>query len=93
MPTDQITKSEAVPIVVWEVPCGNKEHAGIVSLVTFISAIASASLIVVTSIRHSYLTSTSAAKQSEFMTFVYFYLILILFCYQIILWNDPFSSK
>lgn len=64
MPTDQITKSEAVPIVVWEVPCGNKEHAGIVSLVTFISAIASASLIVVTSIRHSYLTSTSAAKQS-----------------------------
>lgn len=64
MATDQITKSEAVPIVVWEVPCGNKEHAGIVSLVTFISAIASASLIVVTSIRHSYLTSTSAAKQS-----------------------------
>lgn len=61
MPTDQITNSA---IVVWEVPCGNKEHAGIVSLVTFISAIASASLIVVTSIRHSYLTSTSAAKQS-----------------------------
>lgn len=41
---------------VWEVPCGNKEHQGIVSVVTFTSAIISASLIVFTSISHSTLT-------------------------------------
>lgn len=58
MPTGQITKFDAVPSVVWEVPCGNKEHAGMVSLVTFVSAIVSASVIVLTSIRHSYLTTS-----------------------------------
>ncbi|KAL2518329.1 hypothetical protein Adt_14576 [Abeliophyllum distichum] len=39
--------------VVWEVPCGIEEHAGIVSAVTFLSAIVSALLIVSTSIYHS----------------------------------------
>lgn len=36
---------------VWEVPCGNREHTEVVSAFTFISAVVSALLIVVASIR------------------------------------------
>ncbi|KAL6986240.1 hypothetical protein U1Q18_019607 [Sarracenia purpurea var. burkii] len=36
--------------IVWEIPCGIKEHSGFVSVVTFISAVVSALLIVLTSI-------------------------------------------
>ncbi|XP_059644486.1 uncharacterized protein LOC132286232 [Cornus florida] len=39
--------------VVWKVPCGNKEHARAVSTVTFLSAVVSALLIVLTSIYKS----------------------------------------
>lgn len=46
---------KASPII-WEVPCGIKEHAGVVSAVTFLSAIVSALLIVKTSIYHSHNT-------------------------------------
>ena len=35
---------------VWEIPCGIEEHSGVVSAVTFISAVLSAFLIVLTSI-------------------------------------------
>ena len=34
--------------VVWEIPCGIEEHSGVVSVVTFISAVLSAFLIVLT---------------------------------------------
>ncbi|KAJ8544068.1 hypothetical protein K7X08_025686 [Anisodus acutangulus] len=36
---------------VWEVPCGNREHTEIVSALTFISAVVSALLIIVASLR------------------------------------------
>nr|GMD43448.1 phosphatidylinositol-glycan biosynthesis class X protein [Ipomoea batatas] len=39
--------------VVWEIPCGDKEHAGIVSAITFMSAILSALLIILVSIYYS----------------------------------------
>lgn len=39
--------------VVWEVPCGKREHAKVVSFLTFVSASLSALLIVLTSIYYS----------------------------------------
>nr|GMD55834.1 phosphatidylinositol-glycan biosynthesis class X protein-like [Ipomoea batatas] len=39
--------------VLWEIPCGDKEHAGIVSAITFMSAILSALLIILISIYYS----------------------------------------
>ncbi|KAI7995489.1 Phosphatidylinositol-glycan biosynthesis class X protein [Camellia lanceoleosa] len=49
--TGSNSKSQAV--VVWEIPCGIKERSGVVSVVTFISAIVSAILIVLASIYYS----------------------------------------
>ncbi|XP_028067560.1 uncharacterized protein LOC114270302 [Camellia sinensis] len=49
--TGSNSKSQA--LVVWEIPCAIKEHSGVVSVVTFISAIVSAILIVVASIYYS----------------------------------------
>lgn len=58
MPTNHIPDKKANPI--WEIPCGNKEHAGVVSAITFGFAIATALLIVWTSI--SYSSSESSHK-------------------------------
>ncbi|MCE3216823.1 hypothetical protein HAX54_008289 [Datura stramonium] len=49
---------------VWEVPCGNREHTEVVSAFTFISAVTSALLIIVASIRYSDNTASNALKQS-----------------------------
>lgn len=61
--TDQGVKDEDGNIV-WEVPCGNKEHEKIVSFVTFISAILSALLIVWTSVSSPNVAFTVDLKQS-----------------------------
>lgn len=63
VPTDQGLKYEDGNIV-WEVPCGNKDHAKIVSFVTFISAILSALLIVWTSLSSSTIAFAVDLKQS-----------------------------
>lgn len=52
VPADNDIKLESIPVA-WEVPCGSKEHTNTVSIVTFISAVVSALLIVLTSVRHS----------------------------------------
>lgn len=49
---------------VWEVPCGNREHTAIVSAFTFISAVVSALLIIVASVRYSDNTASTVLKQS-----------------------------
>ncbi|KAK2976388.1 hypothetical protein RJ640_017804 [Escallonia rubra] len=49
--------------VVWDVPCGIKEHTGIVSVVTFFSAIVSALLIVFTAFHYSDTTGCNNLKQ------------------------------
>ncbi|KAK4368783.1 hypothetical protein RND71_012575 [Anisodus tanguticus] len=49
---------------VWEVPCGNREHTKVVSAFTFISAVVSALLIIVASIRYSDNTASNVLKQS-----------------------------
>ncbi|CAA2953736.1 phosphatidylinositol-glycan biosynthesis class X -like [Olea europaea subsp. europaea] len=51
MLTDDSVNYESNPVV-WEVPCGIKEHAGVVFAVTFLIAIVTALLIVLTSIYH-----------------------------------------
>ncbi|CAK9170043.1 unnamed protein product [Ilex paraguariensis] len=53
-----------VVAAVWEVPCGIKEHEGVVSVITFITAIVSALLIVLTSIHYSDITDCNHLKQS-----------------------------
>ncbi|KAL3499968.1 hypothetical protein ACH5RR_039061 [Cinchona calisaya] len=63
IPTDQSVKSEEAATV-WEVPCGKKEHAEIVSIVTFISAILSALLIVWTSVSSPNVAFGIELKQS-----------------------------
>lgn len=42
--------SDESKTVVWEIPCGVKQHSGVVSVVTFVSAVVAAILIVLTSI-------------------------------------------
>ncbi|CAN4076274.1 unnamed protein product [Withania somnifera] len=49
---------------VWGVPCGNREHTKVVSAFTFISAVVSALLIIVVSIRYSDNTASNVLKQS-----------------------------
>ncbi|XP_059275643.1 uncharacterized protein LOC132030154 isoform X1 [Lycium ferocissimum] len=49
---------------VWDVPCGNREHTEVVSAFTFISAVVSALLIIVASLRYSDNTASNALKQS-----------------------------
>lgn len=49
---------------VWEVPCGNREHTEVVSAFTFISAVLSALLIIVASIKYSDNASNNILKQS-----------------------------
>ncbi|XP_009797522.2 uncharacterized protein LOC107814814 [Nicotiana tabacum] len=48
---------------VWEVPCGSREHMEVVSAFTFISAVVSALLIIVASIRYSHDKACNALKQ------------------------------
>ncbi|KAL2539008.1 phosphatidylinositol-glycan biosynthesis class X protein [Forsythia ovata] len=55
MTTNHIVDYKAIPVV-WEVPCGIKEHVGVVSAVTFLSAMMSSLLIVSTSMYHSHIT-------------------------------------
>ncbi|KAK4356210.1 hypothetical protein RND71_025181 [Anisodus tanguticus] len=50
---------------VWEVPCGNREHTEIVSAFTFISAVVSALLIIVASLRYSGNIASNVLKQSR----------------------------
>ncbi|XP_057766115.1 uncharacterized protein LOC130986666 [Salvia miltiorrhiza] len=52
IPTNLITDKKASPLI-WEIPCGNKEHAAVVSAVTFGFAVSTALLIVWTSISYS----------------------------------------
>lgn len=52
MPTNHILDEKTSPVI-WEIPCGIKEHAGVVSAVTFGFAIVTALLIVLTSISYS----------------------------------------
>ncbi|KAK6146456.1 hypothetical protein DH2020_020325 [Rehmannia glutinosa] len=52
MPVNHISDKKASPVI-WEIPCGIKKHAGIVSAVTFGFAIVAAMLIVLTSICYS----------------------------------------
>lgn len=49
---------------VWAVPCGNRAHTEIVSAFTFISAVVSAILIIIASIRYSDSTASNVLKQS-----------------------------
>ncbi|KAL2538942.1 phosphatidylinositol-glycan biosynthesis class X protein [Forsythia ovata] len=56
MTTNHIVDYKAIPVV-WEVPCGIKEHVGVVSAVTFLSAMMSSLLIVSTSMYHSQFSS------------------------------------
>lgn len=60
--TDSTDKSGSDGVV-WEVPCGKREHTEAVSYVTFISATVSALLIILTSIYHSNIGCNSM-KQS-----------------------------
>ncbi|GFQ06781.1 phosphatidylinositol-glycan biosynthesis class x protein, partial [Phtheirospermum japonicum] len=53
MPIDHIVPDNKASAVIWDIPCGNKEHAGVVSAVTFGFAIVTAVLIVVTSVCYS----------------------------------------
>ncbi|KAL0326656.1 UNVERIFIED_CONTAM: hypothetical protein Sangu_1743600 [Sesamum angustifolium] len=48
LPTNNISDYKASPLA-WEIPCGIREHARVVSAVTYCFALASALLIVVTS--------------------------------------------
>ncbi|KAL3834939.1 hypothetical protein ACJIZ3_009675 [Penstemon smallii] len=50
--------------VIWEIPCGNKEHAGVVSAVTFGCTIGAAFLIVLASICYSDRAVSSKLKHS-----------------------------
>ncbi|KAI3453378.1 hypothetical protein Pfo_010041 [Paulownia fortunei] len=52
MPNNHILDDKASPVI-WEIPCGIKEHAGVVSAVTFGFAIVTSLLIVLTSICYS----------------------------------------
>lgn len=52
IPTSLIPDKKASPLM-WEIPCGNKEHAAVVSAVTFGFAISTALLIVLTSVSYS----------------------------------------
>ncbi|KAH6810232.1 hypothetical protein C2S51_023994 [Perilla frutescens var. frutescens] len=52
IPTNHITGKNASRVI-WEIPCGNKDHAGVVSAVTFGFAIATALLIVLASVSYS----------------------------------------
>ncbi|GAA0186404.1 hypothetical protein LIER_33692 [Lithospermum erythrorhizon] len=61
--TDNYPSVEA-STVAWEVPCGSKEHAKVVSAVTFLSAAVSAYLIVYTSIKFSTVEVSNHLKQS-----------------------------
>ncbi|XP_042018487.1 uncharacterized protein LOC121766304 isoform X2 [Salvia splendens] len=52
IPTSLIPDEKASPPM-WEIPCGNKEHAAVVSAVTFGFAISTALLIVLTSVSYA----------------------------------------
>ncbi|XP_042022744.1 phosphatidylinositol-glycan biosynthesis class X protein-like isoform X1 [Salvia splendens] len=52
IPTSLIPDKKGSPLM-WEIPCGNKEHAAVVSAVTFGFAISTALLIVLTSVSYS----------------------------------------
>ncbi|KAL3645555.1 hypothetical protein CASFOL_010735 [Castilleja foliolosa] len=53
MPIDHIAPDNKARAVTWDIPCGNKEHAGVVYAVTFGFASVAAMLIVLTSICYS----------------------------------------